>query len=194
MNSKDILENKEMKSKEIKNIEVDSININNTSIEKKSNINKNINNLNINKNNFNEQMDIDNDEINKEKIYVIINKNTEKLMESKRKTDLIQCALEYNSYLIENLIKEKDNLTQLENDAALNRLYQNLSILSESFELYENKYRLINSNSKNNNSKDNSSRNNKEINNNKNNEKQNINNFDRLYSNSITNIKMELPL
>ena len=194
MNSKDILENKEMKSKEIKNIEVDSININNTSIEKKSNINKNINNLNINKNKFNEQMDIDNDEINKEKIYVIINKNTEKLMESKRKTDLIQCALEYNSYLIQNLIKEKDNLTQLENDAALNRLYQNLSILSESFELYENKYRLINSNSKNNNSKDNSSRNNKEINNNKNNEKQNINNFDRLYSNSITNIKMELPL
>ena len=31
-------------------------------------------------------------------------------MNSKNKTDLIQCALEYNSYLIENIIKEKQKL------------------------------------------------------------------------------------
>ena len=113
-------------------------------------------------------------------------------MDSKRKTDLIQCALEYNSYLIENLIKEKNNLTQLEYDTALNRLYDNLSILSESFELYENKFKLINTKVKNNNTKDNNNKNIKESN--KKNEENNINNIDRVYSNSITNIKIELPL
>ena len=143
----------------------------------------------INKN-INEK--INNDNLNKEKIYVIINKNTEKLMNSKRKTDLIQCALEYNSYLIENLIKEKNNITQIENDVALNRLYDNLNVLSESFELYEKRYKLININGKINNSIKDSNKNNKDIN--KNHEDQNINNIDRIYNNSITNIKMELPL
>ena len=110
-------------------------------------------------------------------------------MNSKNKTDLIQCALEYNSYLIENLIKEKDNISELEYDTALNRLYHNLCVLSESFESFENKFKLIN---------------NKEINNKKehNNDKKNKNNEDtnniddsiRVYSNSITNIEMELPL
>ena len=189
MNSKDILENDEMKSKEIKTIEVDSININNVSIENESNFNKNNNNLNINKN-INDKMN--NDNLNKEKIYVIINKNTEKLMNSNKKTDLIQCALEYNSYLIENLIKEKNNITQLEYDSALNRLYQNLNVLTESFELYENKHKLITINEKNNNVKDNNNKNKKDLN--KKNEETNINNIDRIYSNSITNIKMELPL
>ena len=188
MNSKNILENDDMKSKEIKNIEVNSININNISSEKESNINKNNNNLNLNKK-INEE--IENDNLNKDKIYVIINKNTENLMDSNRKTDLIQCALEYNSYLIENLIKEKNKLSKLENDAALNRLYENLNVLTESFELYENKYKLINYNGKNY-SKDNNDKNNKEIN--KNNEEQYISDTDRLYKNSITNIKMELPL
>ena len=124
-----------------------------------------------------------------DKIFVVINKNTEKFMNSKNKTDLIQCALEYNSYLIENLIKEKDNISESEYDNALNRLYHNLCVLSESFELYENKFKLIN-NKESNNKKEN------------NNDKKNKNNEDtnnkddsiRVYSNSITNIKMELPL
>ena len=108
-------------------------------------------------------------------------------MESKNKTDLIQCALEYNSYLIENLIKEKDKLNQLEYNTALDRLYDNLSILTENFELYEDKYKLINPKVKDN--KDINKNANKNIN--KNND---INNTDRIYCNSITNIEMELPL
>ena len=192
MNSKCLLGSDEIKPKEVKNIEVNSVNINNTSLENESNFNKNNNNNNLNKNNNEE---IDNDNLDKEKIYVIINKKTEKLMNSKKKTDLIQCALEYNCYLIENLIKEKNNISKIENDTALDRLYQNLNVLSESFELYENKHKLICNNGKNNiiikdkNNKNN--KDNKDIN--KNNEEQ-INNIDRIYSNSITNIKMELPL
>ena len=147
-----------------------------------------INTFNDNKIN-NKNKDIIKETTDDDKIFVIINKNTEKFMNSKNKTDLIQCALEYNSYLIENLIKEKDNISELEYNTALNRLYHNLCVLSESFESFENKFKLIN---------------NKEINNRKehNNDKKNKNNEDtnniddsiRVYSNSITNIKMELPL
>ena len=127
------------------------------------------------------------DKDNKDKIFVLINKNTEKLMDSKNKTDLIQCALEYNSYLIENLIKEKDNLNKLEYDTALNRLYNNLNILTENFESYEDKYKLIDTKIKDN--KDLNKNGNKNMNGNN-----EINNIDRIYCNSITNIEMELPL
>ena len=123
------------------------------------------------------------DKDNKDKIFVLINKNTEKLMDSKNKTDLIQCALEYNSYLIENLIKEKDNLNKLEYDTALNRLYNNLSILTENFESYEDKYKLIDTKIKDN--KDLNKNGNKNLNGNN-----EINNIDRIYCNSITNIEM----
>ena len=158
MNSKNTLQNKSPQFQEIKSIEVESDKTNDSS-----------------ENNANN------------KIFVIINKNTEKLMDSKNKTDLIQCALEYNSYLIENLIKEKDKLNQLEYNTALDRLYDNLSILTENFELYEDKYKLINPKVKDN----------KEINKNANkniNKNNDINNTDRIYCNSITNIEMELPL
>ena len=158
MNSKNTLQNKSPEFQEIKSIEVESDKTNDSS-----------------ENNANN------------KIFVIISKNTEKLMESKNKTDLIQCALEYNSYLIENLIKEKDKLNQLEYNTALDRLYDNLSILTENFELYEDKYKLINPKVKDN--KDINKNANKNIN--KNND---INNTDRIYCNSITNIEMELPL
>ena len=158
MNSKNTLQNKSPQFQEIKSIEVESDKTNDSS-----------------ENNANN------------KIFVIINKNTEKLMESKNKTDLIQCALEYNSYLIENLIKEKDKLTQLEYNTALDRLYDNLSILTENFELYEDKYKLINPKVKDN--KDINKNSNKNINKNS-----DINNTDRIYCNSITNIEMELPL
>ena len=158
MTSKISSQNKSEKIQEIKSIEVESDNTNNSSENNNNN-----------------------------KIFVLINKNTEKLMDSKNKTDLIQCALEYNSYLIENLIKEKDKLNKLEYDAALDRLYNNLSILTENFELYEDKYKIINVKTKDN----------KDINkNNKNIHRNNddINNTDRIYCNSITNIEMELPL
>ena len=158
MNSKNTLQNKSPQFQEIKSIEVESDKTNDSS-----------------ENNANN------------KIFVIINKNTEKLMESKNKTDLIQCALEYNSYLIENLIKEKDKLNQLEYNTALDRLYDNLSILTENFELYEDKYKLINPKVKDN--KDINKNANKNINKNS-----DINNTDRIYCNSITNIEMELPL
>ena len=158
MNSKNTLQNKSQQFQEIKSIEVESDKTNDSS-----------------ENNANN------------KIFVIINKNTEKLMESKNKTDLIQCALEYNSYLIENLIKEKDKLNQLEYNTALDRLYDNLSILTENFELYEDKYKLINPKVKDN--KDINKNSNKNINKNS-----DINNTDRIYCNSITNIEMELPL
>ena len=158
MNSKNNSQIKSSKIKETKPMEVESININNSS-----------------QNN------------NQDEIFVLINKNTEKLMDSKKKSDLIQCALEYNSYLIENLIKEKDNLNQFEYDTALNRLYSNLSILTENFELYEDKYKLIDI--KNRENKENDRNGNKNII-----ENNNINNIDRIYCNSITNIEMELPL
>ena len=157
MTSKISNQNKPGKIEEIKSIEVESDNTNNSSENNDNN-----------------------------KIFVLINKNTEKLMDSKNKTDLIQCALEYNSYLIENLIKEKDKLNKLEYDAALDRLYNNLSILTESFESYEDKYRIINIKTKDN--KD-LNKNNKNMNGNK-----EINDTDRIYCNSITNIEMELPL
>ena len=157
MTSKISNQNKSAKIEEIKSIEVESDNTNNSSENNDNN-----------------------------KIFVLINKNTEKLMDSKNKTDLIQCALEYNSYLIENLIKEKDKLNKLEYDAALDRLYNNLSILTESFESYEDKYRIINIKTKDN--KD-LNKNNKNMNANK-----DINDTDRIYCNSITNIEMELPL
>ena len=157
MTSKISNQNKTGKIEEIKSIEVESDNTNNSSENNDNN-----------------------------KIFVLINKNTEKLMGSKNKTDLIQCALEYNSYLIENLIKEKDKLNKLEYDAALDRLYNNLSILTESFESYEDKYRIINIKTKDN--KD-LNKNNKNMNGNK-----DINDTDRIYCNSITNIEMELPL
>ena len=157
MTSKISNQNKSAKIEEIKSIEVESDNTNNSSENNNNN-----------------------------KIFVLINKNTEKLMDSKNKTDLIQCALEYNSYLIENLIKEKDKLNKLEYDAALDRLYNNLNILTESFESYEDKYRIINIKTKDN--KD-LNKNNKNMNGNK-----DINDTDRIYCNSITNIEMELPL
>ena len=158
MTSKISTQNKSEKVQEIKSIEVESDNTNNSS---------------------------ENSDINK--IFVLINKNTEKLMNSTNKTDLIQCALEYNSYLIQNLIKEKDKLNKLEYDAALNRLYNNLSILTENFETYEDKYRIINIKKKGN--KETNKNSNKNVNDNN-----DINNTDRIYCNSITNIEMELPL
>ena len=158
MNSKNSSIIKSSKVQEIKSIEVESDNVKYSS-----------------------------DKDNKDKIFVLINKNTEKLMDSKNKTDLIQCALEYNSYLIENLIKEKDNLNKLEYDTALNRLYNNLSILTENFESYEDKYKLIDTKIKDN--KDLNKNGNKNMNGNN-----EINNIDRIYCNSITNIEMELPL
>ena len=158
MNSKNSSIIKSSKVQEIKSIEVETDNVNYPS-----------------------------DKDNKDKIFVLINKNTEKLMDSRNKTDLIQCALEYNSFLIENLIKEKDNLNKLEYDTALNRLYNNLSILTENFESYEDKYKLIDTKIKDN--KDLNKNGNKNMNGNN-----EINNIDRIYCNSITNIEMELPL
>ena len=158
MNSKNSSIIKSSKVQEIKSIEVESDNLNYSQTKNE-----------------------------KDEIYVLINKNTEKLMDSRNKTDLIQCALEYNSFLIENLIKEKDNLDKLEYDTALNRLYNNLSILTENFESYEDKYKLIDTKIKEN--KESNKNGNKNTNGNN-----NINNIDRIYCNSITNIEMELPL
>ena len=158
MNSKTLSQVKSSNVQEIKSIEVESDNLNYSQTKNE-----------------------------KDEIYVLINKNTEKLMDSRNKTDLIQCALEYNSFLIENLIKEKDNLDKLEYDTALNRLYNNLSILTENFESYEDKYKLIDTKIKDN--KDLNKNGNKNMNGNN-----EINNIDRIYCNSITNIEMELPL
>ena len=158
MNSKTLSQVKSSNVQEIKSIEVESDNLNYSQTKNE-----------------------------KDKIYVLINKNTEKLMDSRNKTDLIQCALEYNSFLIENLIKEKDNLDKLEYDTALNRLYNNLSILTENFESYEDKYKLIDTKIKEN--KESNKNGNKNTNGNN-----DINNIDRIYCNSITNIEMELPL
>ena len=158
MNSKTLSQVKSSNVQEIKSIEVESDNLNYSQTKNE-----------------------------KDKIYVLINKNTEKLMDSRNKTDLIQCAMEYNSFLIENLIKEKDNLDKLEYDTALNRLYNNLSILTENFESYEDKYKLIDTKIKEN--KESNKNGNKNTNGNN-----DINNIDRIYCNSITNIEMELPL
>ena len=137
-----------------------------------------------------ENMELNNEEeINESnKIFVIINKTTEKLLESQKKSDLIQCALEYNDYLIENLIKEKNNITSIEYNSALNRLYQNLNVLSNNFESFEEKYKLISNKDDNIDNKNKTET--KVIN--KNIEECNDN--ERLYSNSITNIGVELPL
>ena len=174
MQSKDILNDEYSRAKEENKKEPKEDKINTFNDNKINNKNKDI---------IKEMTDDD------DKIFVVINKNTEKFMNSKNKTDLIQCALEYNSYLIENLIKEKDNISESEYDTALNRLYHNLCVLSESFESYENKFKLINnkeSNSKKENNNDKKIKSNEYTN--------NIDDSIRVYSNSITNIEMELPL
>ena len=94
---------------------------------------------------------------------------------------------ELNSNKEINEIKENNNQEKIY--VIINK--NNLKILTQSFESYEDKYKLINTKSKEN-------KENKDINkkNNKNgNEDGDINNnTDRIYCNSITNIEMELPL
>ena len=103
MQSKDILNDEYSRAKEENKKEPKEDKINTFNDNKINNKNKDI---------IKEMTDDD------DKIFVVINKNTEKFMNSKNKTDLIQCALEYNSYLIENLKKEKDNINESEYDTA----------------------------------------------------------------------------
>jgi hypothetical protein len=80
------------------------------------------------------------DNIKEEFLTVIINDTTKNYMKSNKTTDLIQCALEYNNYLIKNLIKEKNNINNNEYEAALNKLFNNLKILSKHCDKFKEKY------------------------------------------------------
>ena len=53
---------------------------------------------------------------------------------------MIQCALEYNNYLINNLIKEKNNINNDEYNAALSKLFNNLNILSKHCDKFREKF------------------------------------------------------
>ena len=80
------------------------------------------------------------DKLKEEILTVIINDSTKNYMKSNKTTDLIQCALEYNNYLINNLIKEKNNINNDEYDAALSKLFNNLNILSKHCDKFREKF------------------------------------------------------
>lgn len=64
----------------------------------------------------------------KRKLFVILNENTKQYLHSKSNKDIVQCSLEYNSVLIQNLIKNKEQLSEAEYSSALSRLYDNLKV------------------------------------------------------------------
>lgn len=79
-----------------------------------------------------------------EEIHILINSDSIKNQESLKNSEIIQSALEYNSYLINKVIENKNNITQREYDAALERLYNNLSTLTKNVDSYLIKYPLGN--------------------------------------------------
>ena len=73
---------------------------------------------------------------------VIINENTNKFLNSSKNSDIIQCALEYNNYLINYIINNKHQMTIAAYDDLTDKLYDNLSILSNHCDSFKKKFKL----------------------------------------------------
>ena len=78
---------------------------------------------------------------NSSDLFIILNKKTNNLLKSTKNEDLVQCALEYNDYLIENLSRERGSLSVEEYDFAVGRLYDNLSLLCKSYDCFNGEKR-----------------------------------------------------
>ena len=59
------------------------------------------------------------------------------------KSDLIQSALDYNNYLIQNIINKKNEMNNYEYESALNKLWDNLSVLAKHCDKYMEKFNLV---------------------------------------------------
>ena len=73
---------------------------------------------------------------------IIINENTNKFLNSSKNSDIIQCALEYNNYLINYIINNKHQMTIAAYDDLTDKLYDNLSILSNHCDSFKKKFKL----------------------------------------------------
>ena len=62
---------------------------------------------------------------------------------SNKNNDIIQCALEYNYFLIKSTIENRKNITQNEYNAVMDRLYNNLQILSNHCDNFYKKISII---------------------------------------------------
>jgi hypothetical protein len=120
-------------------------------------------------------------------LHILINEENQKFLTSNNKSDLIQCGLDYNNYLIENIINKKDEMNSYEYDSALNKLWDNLSVLAKHCDKYMEKFNLVDIPK--NNNKNIQEELNKKI------KKKNLTQKDinqRIFSNSFTNLTFEL--
>ena len=132
---------------------------------------------------------MDNEEI-KEKNYqdlrILINEDNKKIITSNNKSDLIQSALDYNNYLIQDIINKKDEMNNKEYELALNKLWDNLSVLAKHCDNYMEKFNLVDI-------PKNNIKNQEDIN--KKNKKKNINQNNmnqRIFTNSFTDLSFEI--
>ena len=73
---------------------------------------------------------------------IIINENTNKFLNSSKNSDIIQCALEYNNYLINYIINNKHQMTIDAYEDFTDKLYDNLSLLSNHCDNFKKKFKL----------------------------------------------------
>lgn len=73
---------------------------------------------------------------------IIINENTNKFLNSSKNSDIIQCALEYNNYLINYIINNKHQMTIAAYEEFTDKLYDNLSVLANHCDNFRKKYKL----------------------------------------------------
>ena len=73
---------------------------------------------------------------------IIINENTNKFLNSSKNSDIIQCALEYNNYLINYIINNKHQMTIDAYEDFTDKLYDNLSLLSNHCDNFKKNFKL----------------------------------------------------
>ena len=73
---------------------------------------------------------------------IIINENTNKFLNSSKNSDIIQCALEYNNYLINYINNNKHKMTIAAFEKFTDKLYDNLSLLANHCDNFRKKYKL----------------------------------------------------
>ena len=73
---------------------------------------------------------------------VIINENTNKFLNSSKNSDIIQCALEYNNFLINYINNNKQKMTIAAFEEFTDKLYDNLSLLTNHCDNFRKKFKL----------------------------------------------------
>ena len=81
-------------------------------------------------------------EVNNSQVNILINKYTKKIANSIVPSDIIQCALEYNNYLIKKLNESRTSLSNEEYDNSLIILWENLKKLSQNCDYFTSNYNL----------------------------------------------------